>query len=343
MDSILIIGAFGYKNDVVNGQTIKTRSVMDVLKTKYKVIFFDTQDLKSNKLTIFKLFFLIIKFKKIYYVGAQNNLKFFFPLLFIFSKVRASNIVYVTVGGWLYDFLTCNSKLYTWMIKNIKSVLVQTDYLKTNLEALGCENVKWIPNFRTTKNETTHLLDDPETLRIVFMARIVKEKGIFLIFEMIEKYILLADKFNKKITVDFYGQISPNDKLDFMFNINKFKNIVTYKGVLDPKDIYEHLAFYDVLLLPTFYPGEGFPGTILDAYISGIPVIVTRWKQIPEFIDEGESGFLIEYDVDSLFEKVQLLANSRSLLNEMKKHAYSKSKKYTAEAGLAVLQSSMFD
>lgn len=342
MKSILIIGAFGYKKNSLDGQTIKTRNVYEALSKKYTVTIFDTQDIKEDKLKLFKLLFLTIKYKYIMYAGAQNNLKFFFPLLFILSKIRNGKIVYVTIGGWLYDFLKSKNKVYTYMIKNIKFILVETNYLKESLKSLKINNVNIIPNFRITPNYEININKDTDTLNIVFMARIVKEKGIYLIFEMLEKYISQKNSFNRKIKIDFYGQIAEKDKNEFNLNIKKFNTITTYQGVLQPKDIYSKLTQYDLLLLPTFYPGEGFPGTILDAYLCGLPVIATRWKQIPEFVDERETGFLIEYNSDQLLDKINLLSNDKSLLQKMKNKAYQKSKQYSPEVGLKTLEKAMF-
>lgn len=84
------------------------------------------------------------------------------------------------------------------------------------------------------------------------------------------------------------------------------------------------------LVIQNFKAGEGFPGSILDAYISGIPVLVTDWLFLPEFVDEGETGFVVK-DVDQFIEKVKLLANDKVLLKTMKQNAVAKSQEFSAE------------
>jgi glycosyltransferase involved in cell wall biosynthesis len=46
-------------------------------------------------------------------------------------------------------------------------------------------------------------------------------------------------------------------------------------------------------VFPTYWPGEGYPGIILEAYGAGLPVITTRWMSIPEIADDT-CGILIE-------------------------------------------------
>lgn len=336
---VLLIGAFGYKTNNVGGQTIKTRSIYEVLKGKYEVSYIDTDEIKLNFLLIFRLLLACLRHKHIYYAGGQSNLKYIFPFIVSIAKIRKASIVYVTVGGWLYDFLQSRSRLYSLLVKQCKGILVQTKLLKTNLESMGLKGVEIIPNFRVINTPTQQLKNKSETLNLVFMARVVKEKGVFLIFDVIEK---LKGVQNIQFKVTFYGPIDEKDKQEFFSMLEEYKELACYKGVLNPNDIYSNLTKHDVLLLPTFHPGEGFPGTILDAYISGIPVITTRWKQIPEFVDEGETGFLIDYDTEQLVEKLILLAKDPKLLSSLKKNALEKSKEYSSEKGLQVLEQAMF-
>lgn len=339
---IFIIGDFGYATNSIGGQTIKTRNIHEVLKEEYDVTFYDTGNIKGNKVSLLNLVFSALKYKNIFFIGGKKNLKYFFPLLFLISKIKKSNVVYVTVGGWLYDFLKSSPTIYTFMVKNIKSVLVETNHLENELAGLGLNNVSWIPNFRMISNcRITEVRANSENFRVVFMARITSSKGIYLLFDFIEEYLKNADRFRKTVTIHFYGPISPEDEIKFKKLVDKHSVHVIYKGILEPSEIYQILPSYDVLILPTFHEGEGFPGSILDAYLCSLPVITTRWKQLPEFIDDNESGFLIDYDVNDLFSKVQQLTNDTELLSMMKRRAYEKSKQYSAEVGLKALKKAM--
>ena len=51
---------------------------------------------------------------------------------------------------------------------------------------------------------------------------------------------------------------------------------------------------HDVLLFPTYWESEGYPGIVLEALQCGRPVITTRWKSIPEVVEDGKSGILVE-------------------------------------------------
>ena len=83
---------------------------------------------------------------------------------------------------------------------------------------------------------------------------------------------------------------------------------------------------YDVMLLPTHFYTEGLPGSVVDAYISGIPVIVTEWKHSHEFVDDGKSGYIVPFKdgIQQMIDKVLLLENDRELLRQLKTNALVK-------------------
>jgi glycosyltransferase involved in cell wall biosynthesis len=157
------------------------------------------------------------------------------------------------------------------------------------------------------------------------MSRIIKNKGIEMIIEF-------AKQTNIDLTIDFYGQINPNIKVFFNSSLNTCAKI-NYKGYLQPEIINEVLAQYDVLLLPTKFYTEGLPGAIVDAYFSGIPVIVTRWLHAEEFVIHEKTGFIIPFEQGENDFKyyIEKLHNDRKLLDLMKTNARNESLKFTSD------------
>ena len=116
-------------------------------------------------------------------------------------------------------------------------------------------------------------------------------------------------------------------------------NNVFYHGHLEPSEIYSKLENYDVLILPTFFPDEGFPGSILDAYISGIPVVVSNWKDLPSFVDHGKTGFVFDLNNNiEFYNYIIKLYENPTLLANMKQKAFDKSKEYSSESAWKILK-----
>mgnify|MGYP002239410386 CR=1 FL=1 len=55
---------------------------------------------------------------------------------------------------------------------------------------------------------------------------------------------------------------------------------------------YRTLCRYDIMLFPTYWYGEGFPGIVMDAYIAGLPLIASDWNINTEVITE-KTGIII--------------------------------------------------
>jgi glycosyltransferase involved in cell wall biosynthesis len=66
----------------------------------------------------------------------------------------------------------------------------------------------------------------------------------------------------------------------------------TFLGRLSPRDVESVLSAVDVLALPSTI--EGMPYVILEAMASGVPVVAGDVFGIPEMIDDGVHGFLVD-------------------------------------------------
>lgn len=318
MKRILVLGYFGYLTNQLDGQTVKTRDVYRLAKEQsreYSVDYFDTQDLKKNKLLIFRMFWKVIHCDTLFYLPAQNNLKVFFPIIFVFSRLFRFKIHYFVVGGWLREYLT-NRPMHRCMLRRIDGIHAETKRLKDELEEYySFKNVDIFPNFRFFDFEPKY--SESNKLRIVFMARVMKQKGIDWIFKLAEH--IATNKLQEKYSITFYGPETEEDKEYFENNVAKYE-FVEYLGSLQPNEIHETLSQYDVMLLPTHFYTEGLPGSIVDAYISGIPVIVTEWKHSHEFVEDGKSGYIVSFEngLPEMIEKVLLLEKDRDLLRRLK-------------------------
>ncbi|MEG1313562.1 MAG: hypothetical protein RSD40_04530, partial [Bacilli bacterium] len=117
---ILVLGYFGYVTNQIDGQTIKTRDIYSVLKQNCveNIDYFDTQSFKVSKINLIKMLWKVITADKIFYLPAQNNLKYLFPVIFALCKIFNTKLNYLVVGGWLYNFLK-DKEIHRWMLKNI--------------------------------------------------------------------------------------------------------------------------------------------------------------------------------------------------------------------------------
>lgn len=324
MKKVLVIGYFGYNTNQLDGQTVKTRDIFRLAneQTDGHVDYYDTEDFQYHKLSIFKMFWKIVRCRTLLYIPAHNNLKFIFPFIYVLSVLFRFKIHYFVVGGWLREFLT-HLPLHRFMLTRIVGIHVETNRLLRELkDYYHFENVDVFPNFRFFEFNSI-IRHASDKLRVVFMARINQRKGLDWMFELADT--IEQQSKQDRFSITFYGPIHEEDRAYFFSNLEKH-SVAEYKGVLQPDEIHGTLSNYDVLLLPTHFYTEGLPGSVVDAYIAGIPVIATEWKHSHEFIDDEKSGYIVPFENGQkvLIEKVLLLEKDRNLLHQLQANAMQK-------------------
>lgn len=342
MNRIIVVGAFGYINNQLDGQTLKTRNILQLLLKKFEGVVdkVDTQELRKNPFLVFKMFSLLAKCNMVIIVPCLNNLTYIFPIIYFLSKLFHFNIINICVGGWQYEYFQGNEifKAHPLQLKlcmRIKAFLPELKKVNDDIvHAFGFKNTEVFPNFRKIEDFVVNTSKEG-TLDIVYMARINKNKGYPSVFAVAD--YISQRKIDAKIT--FYGQIDPDDEEDFNKLLSQHPDVVSYKGFLNPNIIHSTLNKYDLLLLPTTYYTEGFPGSILDAYIAGIPVVVTEWKHSHEFVKDGITGFIVPFEngLKKINETIELLINNRTILNEMKTNSRKECFKYSEDAAWIVI------
>jgi len=340
---ILVVGYFGHITNQLDGETIKTRNVYELIKEKEKeysleVDYFDTQTFQTDKRNVMRMFRKIVKTDILIYIAAHNNLKYFFPIHYLLSKLKRIDIHYIVVGGWLADFIS-TKPLHISMLRKIKGIYPQTELLTTQLqERYQFQNVYQLNNFRmgTSSLGKNRIPAQRDHFKLVFMARVHPLKGMDVLFR-------LADHLRKtgrnNVFIDIYGPVFGEYQIEFEEKLEQHRN-VKYKGVLQPEEITEKLHAYDFMLFPTQYYTEGFPGSILDAYIAGIPVIATRWKYAEEFIEDNVNGIITDFDDPVQFiEKTLFLIDHPQELIRLKGGVRDIADKYSPEEAWRILRS----
>jgi len=341
---IVVVGFFEFGTSRNDGQTVKTQNILELIKQRHsgseEIDYFDTYLLHKQPLYIFSLIWVVASAKRVVYLPAHNNLKYFSVPLALLSLVCRFKVIHVTVGGWLASFLDNHSGV-KWAISKFSVVLCETIIDKELLqERHGLKHVKVFPNFRMDRESDSILSvsDNSEHFRIVFMARINRMKGLDWIETL--AYHIEQQDYGLNVTIDLFGPIAKEDEHYFEEMLSRHPESMMYHGVLDPREITRTLSRYDVLTLPTHYYTEGFPGSILDAYRSGIPVIVTQWLHAKQFVQDGESGFVIpfEHGDQDLCDKVDYLINNPNKLKDLKRQAYAESMRYKPEVAWQILE-----
>ena len=345
MKRVAVIGHFAYGKEYLDGQTVKTKTVTAGLKRalgESEVRTVDTHGGKKKLLFLpFSLLGALIGAKNILILPAHNGLRVIAPLLAIENKVFGRKLHYAVIGGWLPEFVAARPRLAK-SLKRFDGIYVETETMRAALAAQGFENVSVVPNCKDLKCLAPEELVYPagEPYRLCTFSRVMREKGIEDAVEAVK--CVNAELGRTVYTLDIYGQVDPSQTEWFEVLSARFGEAVRYGGLVAFDRSVEVLKDYFALLFPTCFYTEGIPGTILDAYASGIPVISTEWESFSDIVDDGKSGIGISFgDPSALVDALLACAEHPERLVEMKKYCLEKSKDYLPENAILILTKQM--
>jgi glycosyltransferase involved in cell wall biosynthesis len=153
----------------------------------------------------------------------------------------------------------------------------------------GVDTSKFQPvvDKRRIKRELGFSPDDPA---IVSVGRLYARKGLFTLIESVPAVVKRFPR--AKFIISGKGQSDEMYKLITHAQRLGVKDSIVFTGYTPDKELPKLYQAADVFAFSTFY--EHHPFAVLEALSTGLPVVTTRVGGIPETIDNGKDGFMVE-------------------------------------------------
>lgn len=152
----------------------------------------------------------------------------------------------------------------------------------------------------------------PDGLLIVFVGRLVEEKGVGDLIEAVRILRTRGEDVRAMVVGD--GQ----DAGALRSAAADLGASISFLGWVQPERVGDHLAAADVFVAPSrrgvdgWMEGQGL--TVVEAMQAGTPVVATRSGGIVDTIDDGETGLLVEEASPAqLADAIARLGSDRSL------------------------------
>ncbi|MBE3116402.1 glycosyltransferase family 4 protein [Candidatus Bathyarchaeota archaeon] len=131
---------------------------------------------------------------------------------------------------------------------------------------------------------------NPDDIAILSVGRLYARKGLFTLIESMPQVVKRFS--NAKFIISGKGQSSEMQKLIVHAEKLGVKDNIIFTGYYQDKKLPKLYQAADVFAFSTFY--EHHPFAILEALATGLPVVSTNVGGIPETIENGKNGFLVE-------------------------------------------------
>ncbi len=326
---ILFIGDLNLGRDPKGGGQFKGR-VLDSIYSNFENIQYkriDTNGYKTDWLILGSIF-LNLFLKNYHYIiiaTATKSADRLFSIIALLRPILLNKVIYHPQGMYI------EQAIVEGIYDNLKYKRMPIVYLESPRAVDVMVEMKingfYFPNakiFDLDKRYVRYKDSNMNLWKLVFVSQIATAKGVFVILDALKR--LEIEHPEIQIKMDFYGPIDDIIKIEFESRINEMGN-VDYCGYLnlmnDSDSCYNMLASYDLLLLPTYWKGEGIAGAFIDAFISGLPVLTTSWNVNEEIIKDNFNGWIIPtQNVDELVNKIHVISKDINKLNEMKNNAF---------------------
>ena len=170
---------------------------------------------------------------------------------------------------------------------------------------------------------------DNEVCQILFLSNMMKEKGVYTLLEACK---ILYNKGVMFITyfIGAWLDINENDFNAFV-SFNNLQGNVYYGGAKYGNEKSVYFEHADIFVFPTYYNNETFGLVNLEAMQFGLPVISTHEGGIPDIVENGKTGYLVnKNDPKDLADKIESLIRNPLLRKQMGAAGKEKfQKKYT--------------
>lgn len=329
--NILMIGPFP---EPISGMTLANKMLYDgFIKEGHKVEIINTNTdnkisnlKKQGKFNLSKLLLsinpilkgsikiILNKVDVVYITPAQSYIGFMKYTPFIkISKLMKKPCYLHFHGGFvkkMYDSLDKVRQSQVAKYLNLSDgVIVLGNSLRYMLEGIipdskifVCEN--GVENrFFLQSNEFEEKIfrsQSDKKIRILYLSNLMKTKGIL---ELLKACTILKDR-NIDFEINIAGAIEPEIEKDVNEFFDCLKGNINYHGVVDGSKKRELLLDNEIFCLPTYYPNEGQPISILEAMATASAIVTTYQGGICDIFKDKVNGEVCTPEAENIADKI---------------------------------------
>jgi len=227
------------------------------------------------------------------------------------------------------------------VLKKADAVIALTEDMKREIQTILNREVFVIPNgidferfHNLSRDEMRYELQARADERlVVFVGRFRPEKGVRYLIKAME----IISRKSRYIRLILVGEGPEEEDLKRLVEQLNLRDCINFLGQVPNEKVPQYMAASDVFVLPSL--AEGFPNVILEAMASGLAIVASKVSGLPEIVEDGGNGFLVEsMNPEQIAEKVLLLLGDDELRERISKSNREKAKGYSWESVIERLE-----
>lgn len=269
---------------------------------------------------IFKSLLVVFTKRSLIVSVSEKGRYFFVPIVWLKQQMNKGAAILLPAGGNLsneiQDLPPLVDSVFVKMLQSFDKICPETYLLQKHLNEIGIDNTEVLPNPRKANSKQRKEFKK-DKIEAYFISSIKKSKGILDCINAIE----ILNNNGIDACLNIYGRVKEDFEAEFRKAISNSKHS-TYYGMLAHTKVTDTLATKaDVLLLPTYYFGEGLPGILVESAMAGVPVIITKFKGIDYYFTHKQNALFVDKkNPEDIVNKIQALVEKDSLRKGISKN-----------------------
>jgi len=169
--------------------------------------------------------------------------------------------------------------------------------------------------FETTNYEPA-LNKRQDGKKILFVGSLTEHKGLHIIIEAMNEVVLQLP--DVKLLVVGKGNDNYTNYINKLIKEHSVEKHIDFLGHKNNEDVIKLIKEVDIVVVPEQWYSEFGPVILIEAKLSGKPVVASSIGSIPEYIRDGVDGILVTYNRSEEFSKsIIKLLKDPSLIHSM--------------------------
>jgi glycosyltransferase involved in cell wall biosynthesis len=204
------------------------------------------------------------------------------------------------------------------LLQNSSTVIALSENMKREMNII-CkkDDIVILPNgVELEKFQDIYPKEQKNTIKktIIFVGSLRPIKGIEYLIKAMK---IMAEKL-PDTNLLIVGDGPEREELKTLVQELNLQNSISFAGKVTNEQIPKYMAQADLFVLPSL--SEGFTLVVVEAMASGLPIITTNVRGLPEIVKNGENRFIFKpEDPKDLAEKILLILENKDLRETISK------------------------
>jgi glycosyltransferase involved in cell wall biosynthesis len=216
-----------------------------------------------------------------------------YPIIVLSYALRKKVVLHLHGGQFDTYFHTASAMEKAIIKRGFRAancvIVLSKDWLERIREFAEKEKIIVIPNGVNVTNATASLEEKSQHRPrvLLFLGDIIRRKGVYDLVKALSSVAIQLPSFEAYICGR--GEV---DQLRRFAEENRIADRIRIPGWVDGEDKEKLFRNAHAFILPSY--AECLPMSMLEAMVRGIPVVATRVGGVPDIIENGREGYLVE-------------------------------------------------